>query len=735
MKKIIVADYAGFCFGVARAIRMAEEQAQKQKIVCWGPLIHNRQEVDRLEKLGVKTVAGDIIPVPGGDEAVFIRAHGVGPRELESLKEKGWLIIDATCPYVQKAQEKACQAKEEGYQVVILGDKDHAEVRGLRAWTGDTAIVAASPNDLEGVPLPARVAVLAQTTEKEERFTALVEYLQKRVPHLKVLPTICTATRQRQQAAAELAQKADLMIIVGGRHSSNTNKLWEICRKINPESYLVEKAEELNPCWFENKNTIGITGGASTPAWIIKEVVERMEEMVEQKDIKCSDEQEQGKAAGEVQQPDAECSAAAQKEKSAAGVKEESMPVLESAGLEQDSLPVSEAAGPEPDRKPGRNDLEKMDEQLNFRSFKTGDFVKGKVVKVKADEVLVDIGGKSEGIISAEELSYRRVDPRDYVSVGQEITVEFLKEDKEGNIILSHKRARVEEALNRLEEAQKNGTIIQAPVIEIVKGGLLVDVGIRGFVPASQVGRSFVEDMSQYLNQVLRMKVLELDRNKKKAVLSQKVVLEEEYRQKKAALWAELAEGQTRRGVVRRLTDFGAFVDLGGVDGLLHVSEMGWGRVSKPSDVVKEGDEIEVVIIKIDSQKEKISLSLKGLLQDPWEANIDKYRSGMIIEGKVMRIAPFGAFIELEPGIEGLAHISQLAQKRVARVEDVLTVGQKVLAKIIEIEPEKKRISLSLKEIETDAEKAEYQTFLDKQPDDAGVTIGEMLRENNKELG
>jgi len=374
-----------------------------------------------------------------------------------------------------------------------------------------------------------------------------------------------------------------------------------------------------------------------------------------------------------------------------------------------------------------------MNDDTYFRSFQTGDLVKGKVVKVTSDEVLIEIGGKSEGIVPNSELAYRKVDPRELVAVGDELLVEVLKEDKEGNIILSRKRAVLDEALDKLEKAKAEGSILTARVTEVVKGGLVADVGIRGFVPASQVDRSFVEDLSQYLGKDLRLKVLDMDRDAKKVVLSQKIVLEEEYQQQKKAIWSELAEGQTRKGTVKRLAAFGAFVDLGGVDGLLHVSEMSWTHVKDPAQIVKVGDELEVYILKIDREKEKVSLTLKQLLKSPWELAQEKYQVGQVCEGKVVRIVPFGAFIELEPGLEGLAHISQLSAKRVNKVEDVLKAGQLVKAKILEINEEKKRISLSLKEVETDTEKAEYQAYLEQQPEkEENVTLKDALQENNE---
>lgn len=747
--KIILAEHAGFCFGVKRAIEMAEETAQKQKVICWGPLIHNRQETDRLEKMGIIT-GKEENPCAGtnGNEAVIIRTHGVGPGVITRLKEEGREVIDATCPHVKKAQSAAIEARQEGYRVIILGDKNHAEVRALQEWTDDTAIVVGSWHDLEGMELPERVAVMAQTTEKEARFHDLVSYLKEKAPQVKVLSTICAATQLRQNTALELARSVEMMVVVGGRHSSNTRKLSEVCRDVNSNTYLIEEAGELNPCWLEGKKTIGITAGASTPAWIIKEVIQKMENYMEQKESIGVEERKPDKDSQDELRIKTESTAAittadeqAETVNTESSMGQEQVSEAEQKGEEESEVPQGEETlGQEEETRDLRSsdeqmqdqDIQDMHGQLDFRSYKPGDIVKGSVVKVSADEVLVDIGGKSEGIVPAEQFAHRRVDPRDYVLPGQEILVEVLKEDKEGNILLSYKRARLEEALSKLEEAREKGEIITAPVIQVVKGGLLVDAGIRGFVPASQVERFFVEDLNQYLNKELRLKVVELDRKNKKAVLSQRAVFEEEYQRQKDALWSELEEGQTRKGTVRRLANFGAFVDLGGIDGLLHVSEMGWGRINKPSDVVQEGDEIEVYVSRIDRSKGKVSLSLKGLLEDPWNKMLDKYRAGMVIEGTVVRTAPFGAFIELEKGIDGLAHISQLSTKRVNKVEDVVNVGQQVTAKITEVDPEKKRISLSLKDVVTDAEKAEYEKIMEHQPQDV-VTIGEILKDNKEQ--
>lgn len=725
MKKI-VADHAGFCFGVKRAIDLAESTVQGQRVSCYGPLIHNPQEVDRLAKLGIWSKDEESIQ-PG--ETVLIRTHGVGPQIYEDLQEKGCRIVDATCPYVQKAQRLAAQAVKEGFQVIILGDRSHPEVQGLSHWTGNTALVAASPEELEDMDLPGRIAVLAQTTEKEEKFDRLVEYLKKRTQELKVLNTICSATRLRQEAVQQLAPQTDLMIIIGGKDSSNTRKLWEICRKNGTESYHVEEPGELQASWFKGKDIVGISAGASTPAWIIEEVIRKMDEIKEvgsEQEIS-TEQPQQTQPVDEVQSPAPAVEAAAQEEPA---VQEEPVVPEETAVREEPAVQDKPADLKEPAAR--EVSFKDLDQELYFQSFRPGDIIKGTVVKVGPDEILVDIGGKSEGIVSAAEMAYRRVDPRDVVSVGQEILVEVLKEDKEGNLILSRKRAMVDEALLKLEKAKEENLIITAPVTEVVKGGLVVDAGIRGFVPGSQVERTFVKDLNQYLHQELRLKVLELDLNNKKAVFSRKAVLEEEYQKQKEAIWSEISEGQTRKGIVRRLTSFGAFIDLGGIDGLLHVSEMGWGHVKDPSEVLKEGDEIEVYILKVDREKAKVSLTLKQLLQSPWAAAQEKYPAGTVVEGKVLRIAPFGAFIELERGLEGLAHISQLAEKRVNRVEDILSVGQKVLTKVLEVDPEKKRISLSLKDVTADAEKAQVQEYLEQAKEAEAVTIGDILKENEE---
>lgn len=356
---------------------------------------------------------------------------------------------------------------------------------------------------------------------------------------------------------------------------------------------------------------------------------------------------------------------------------------------------------PAPEQQESEVPMEQLDQDISrMTDVKPGNVVIGTVVQINSEEVLVDVGGKSEGVIPARELSYRK----DFViseniNLGDQFKVLVLKTDSEdGTMVLSKKRAESEEMVGKLETAYTNGETIEAEVTEVVKGGILVDVGIRGFIPASQIDRGYVEDLTQFIGQKLQLKIVEFDPKNRKAVLSRKKVLDEEYEAKKAVLLNELAEGQTRKGVVQRITNFGAFVDLGGIDGLLHVSEMGWNRVGHPSDVVSEGDELDVYILGVDKENEKVSLGLKQLAPSPWSTAPEKYPVGSIVEGKVVRLASFGAFVEIEPGVDGLVHVSQISWERVEKPEDAISIGQIIQTKVLEVNSAEKRMSLSIKD-------------------------------------
>ena len=622
-----IAPHAGFCFGVKMAIQKGEELVKSGHvpIATLGPLIHNPQEVRRLESLGI--YARDTFEEIS-EKTVLIRTHGVAPSVYDEAAKRGLELYDCTCPFVNKVQKIAHEHSQDGYLVLILGNRNHPEVQGILGWAGEKGIAFQDIAELEQVELRGcKVCLVAQTTENLERFEEAVKMLkQYEISQLAVFNTICSATRERQNAALELAGTVDFMLVIGGLNSANTQKLANICRQNGCRTEHVESVDEIDSRWFDNVENVGITAGASTPDWIIREVIFKMEELT----------MEQG---------------------------------LESYGVVGDI---------------GRHDI-----------------VTGTVVKIDNDEVLVDIGGKSEGIIPIRELSFtKNVNPEEIVKVGDEIRVMVIKEENnEGNVLLSKKRVDQVEAVEKLEALYNEGAVIEAPVVDVVKGGVIVDIGTRGFVPASRLDIKYIEDIKSFVGQTLKFKIIKFEPEARKIVLSRREILEEEEKARKEQVWASIEEGQTRKGTVRRLAAFGAFVDLGGVDGLLHVSEMGWGRVKNPGDVVKVGQEIEVYILAIDQEKGKISLGLKQLIANPWDTAAEKYAVGNEVSGKVVRIVPFGAFVMLEDGVDGLVHISQISWDRVEKVEDALQIGQEISAKVLELDVENKKISLSIKQM------------------------------------
>ncbi len=660
-----IAPHAGFCFGVKMAIQKGEELVKSGHvpIATLGPLIHNPQEVKRLESLGIyaKDSFEEI-----DEKIVLIRTHGVAPSVYEEAEKRGLELYDCTCPFVNKVQKIAHEHSQNGYLVLILGNRNHPEVQGILGWAGNKGIAFQEITELKEAALKGcKVCLVAQTTENPERFARAVQALEQyELEELAVFNTICSATRERQSAALELARTVDLMLVVGGLNSANTQKLANICRQNGCRTEHIESADEIDLHWFDDVKNVGITAGASTPDWIIREVTLEMEELMTM---------EQG---------------------------------LESYGV------LGEV---------GRHDI-----------------VTGTVVKVSDDEVLVDIGGKSEGIVPVRELSFtKNVKPEEVVKVGDEIRVMVIKEDSEGNIMLSKKRVDQADAMEKLETIYKENQTIEAPVVDVVKGGVIVDIGTRGFVPASRLDIKFIQDIKSFVGQTLQFKIIKFEPEARKIVLSRREILEEEEKARKEQVWNSIEEGQTRKGVVRRLAAFGAFVDLGGVDGLLHVSEMGWGRVKNPADVVKEGQEIEVYILKVDKEKEKISLGLKQLIPNPWDSAAEKYAVDTIVTGKVVRIVPFGAFVMLEDGVDGLVHISQISWERVEKVEDALQIGQEVNAKILELDVENQKISLSIKQTtERPAKEAPAAAAAEeKEPEEEipvvqeamGSTIGDMF--------
>ncbi len=645
MQVTIIKD-CGFCFGVRRAMELAEAAANRFGFIeTLGELIHNPQELARIRsRICTKHSLDEI-----SGKAVLIRSHGIAPEIIQEAAVRNIEVIDATCPFVKRAQEIARQTTEDGYQLIIIGDAAHPEVIGIKAWANHSALVVANVKQALALPSFDKAAVLAQTTQTMEVFEACCKIIAEKSQDFLCFNTICNHTAKIQQRTASLAQQVDAMIVVGGKNSANTIKLAQVSKGAAIPVFHIESADELDCEILGSFGSIGITAGASTPQHIIEEVANRMSEF-EKLEV------EEVQVAAEA---------------------------TENAMTEQE-----------------KSDAEAFAEEFgNMKEIRRGARVKGVVVQVKDDELLVDIGGKSEGVLSSAELSQEDAkNIRENFHVGDEIDVLILrKENQEGYPVLSKRRVDQDIAWDKLAQMKADKEIVTGTVTDVVKGGVLVDVGLRGFVPASLLALGYVEDLNAYVGKELQMKIIECDKHSNKLVLSAKAVLRSASKAQKEKTWAEIEEGQTRHGVVRRLTNFGAFVDIGGVDGLLHVSEMAWYRVNHPSDLLKEGDELDVYILGIDQENEKISLGLKQLVPNPWSLVEEKYPVGSIITAKVMRTTTFGAFLEVEPGVEGLVHISQLAHHRVEKTEDVVKPGDIVKVKVLAIDPEAKRMSLSIK--------------------------------------
>ncbi len=688
-----IAAASGFCFGVKRAIALAEETLGQEPLYALGPLVHNPQEMERLNQLGL-TVVADIEAVPDG-AALLIRAHGASPAVYAAATSKQLRLFDATCPHVRQLLRKAADFVQSGYQLLIVGDASHPEVQAALAWARGLATVITGPEAIATLPLSERVAIVAQTTTKLDVWEAVLQELRSRTTDPEVGCTICHATKKRQQAAQELSKQVDIMVVVGGHNSANTRNLVQLCSEIGTPTHHVETAADLDPAWFPAGALVGITAGASTPDWIIKEVVttvenmenknnELMEETTEQKteEVQPEAEKQVEEATAAEATPETECQEApCQCEEQAAEHTSEGEEAEEAEQVEE-TTDMADVAG-------------------DMVDIRTGQIVEGTVVRVTDSEVYVDIRYKSDGIIQANELSnLPNVQPADVVKEGDVIRVVVLRlENREGNVVLSKRRADAEAGWKLAEAAFSENQIVRGEVTEVVKGGLIVNLfNLRAFLPASLVDMRFVPDLGIYVGQEVDVKIIEMENNRRRLVVSRKAAIEELEAERKEATWAALEEGQIIEGTVQRLTDFGAFVDIGGVDGLVHVSEISWGRVNHPSEVLAEGDKVKVKVLGLDRERERISLSLKHAQPDPWTLVTEQFKAGDIVTGKVMRTVSFGAFVEITPGVEGLIHISQLSNERVERTEDVVSPGDEVKVHILNINPGERRVSLSMRD-------------------------------------
>lgn len=645
--EITVAKSAGFCFGVNRAVHMVHDLLEKGEKVCTlGPIIHNPQTLQELHAKGVQ-----IVESPGeapSDATLVIRSHGVPQSVLDEIQARCLKCADATCPFVKKIHMLVSKASAEGKTVLIAGDKNHPEVEGIRGYCGDCYIFkdAAELEQLtNNIPHLNQkpVLIVAQTTFSVSEWENCLEIIKRVYTNATIFDTICNATAKRQSEAAELSEHCDAMIVIGGRQSSNTAKLRDVCRQ-NCTTYLIETADELPLPALKGAASVGITAGASTPASIIKEVLVTMSDFIEN--------------AGANSTESADTS------------------------------------------------FEEMLEE-SLKSLNTDEKVHGVVVGIAPNEVYVDVGRKQAGFIPVAELSADpNVKPEDLVKIGDEMDLLIMRtNDQEGTIMLSKKRLDAAKGWETIAAAEENEEILTGVVTEVIKGGVIaVSNGVRVFIPASQATASRNDPLEDLLKKEVKFRIIEVNRNRRRAVGSIRSVLKDERKALADKFWETAEEGKEYTGIVKSLTAYGAFVDLGGIDGMIHISELSWGRIKHPSEVVNIGDTVNVYIKGLDSEKGKISLGFKRAEDNPWEILKRDYPAGTAADVTVVGMTTFGAFARIIPGIDGLIHISQIADHRIEKPQDVLKVGEVIKAKITDIDFDKKRVSLSIRALLEPAE-------------------------------
>lgn len=715
--RVLVAKHSGFCFGVSRAIELVNDAARDgARVFTYGKIIHNESVVNALEARGIHAV-GSIDALQPGDTLV-IRAHGAPPEVTKACEEKGVRVIDATCPFVRRIHRIV--EKAAGERVAILGKPTHPEVIGIKSRAGSDAVILTDERDAERLVPTEALTFVSQTTAKAETYDAVLRILKRRIPLLHAHCTICDTTRQRQAEAALLAAQCTRIFVLGSESSANTCALLDLCKKSCEKSEIIDDIGKISLAKIKHDDIIGVIAGASTPTAMIREVKQVMSEL-EKTTVETIEAEAPAEVVAETTEVVAEeTQAVAEAAEEAVEAVEEVTETVEEApaaaeeAAEEAAEAVEEAAEPVAVAAEAEAEPETFEQafEKTVKRIRPGQLITGTVLQIVDGEVFVNIGYKADGVIPKGEFS---ADPElraeDVVKEGDSIDVEVLMvNDGEGNVRLSRKNVEGKKLMDEMFAEDVEGKTFEAVVKEVVKGGLIADInGVRAFVPASHVSTKYVENLNDYVGKTIKVKVLEADKGKKRIVASIKQVLVEEAKAAKAAKWDALVVGEKIRGVVRRITDFGAFVDIGGLDGLVHVTDCAWGRVKHPSDALSIGQEIEVLILGVDREKERISLGYKQLQPKPWTKAAEKYPIGAIVEGKVVRIVPFGAFVALEPTIDGLIHISQVGVHRIEKVEDEIKVGDIVRCKVLDVNVEAKRISLSRKDalIEENPEIAE----------------------------
>ncbi|MGI6169048.1 MAG: bifunctional 4-hydroxy-3-methylbut-2-enyl diphosphate reductase/30S ribosomal protein S1 [Christensenellales bacterium] len=718
--KVLVAKNAGFCFGVRRAVDAVEECLRQGPVYTFGDIIHNASVVEELKAKGAQPV--DTLEVPAGSRLI-IRAHGVPPQVYEACEKGGIEIVDATCPFVKRIHQTVSDYRKNGYDIIIAGKPCHHEVVGICGWAGEGAVVLEDVEEAKAFALRIgrreKGCMVAQTTMQPAKFQEIMDAVRDVYEDFVAVNTICQTTIERQEEAAALAAESDVVVVIGGKHSANTLNLARICEKMCKNVKMIEKPDELLlEIYMKDDIITSVVAGASTPDWMIREVVAKMTEFekenpeITQEDTTGLNEtaqveqpiQQEDTAAVETAQEEsepAEVVEAAETEASseqASETDEEKEPVEEASETEGEKEPVEETsqAVVEEDAESQESFADAFEKTMN--RIRNGQIIKGTVVQIVNGEVSVNIGYKSDGYIPKSEFSADQdVNPEDSVAVGDEIEVSVLKvNDGEGNVLLSKKAVDARKAWDEIVADAEKDTVFETVITDAVKGGVIAYIrGVQAFIPASQASDRYVENLEELKGKTVRACIIEVDKGKRRIIASVRKVLKQEGERKKKELFETLEVGTLVQGIVRRITDFGAFVDIGGVDGLLHVTDLAWSRVSHPSDVVSIGEELELEVLAVDKEKERVSLGLKQTLPHPWDTAHERYSEGDTIEGKVVRIGSFGAFVALEPGIDGLIHISQVAPRRIEKVEDELSVGDVVTVRVLNVDSERHRISLS----------------------------------------
>ncbi len=645
MSKVTVAESAGFCFGVDRAVKMVYSELEKNtKVATLGPIIHNQDVVNDMKAKGARII--DSVDELEDDETVVIRSHGVGREIYEKIAAKGNRMLDATCPFVSRIHKIAAEKTKQGYFVLIAGDASHPEVQGIVGHCDENCLVFKDDFELKDFfekkfkNLKKKLAIVAQTTYNIVVWDDCLNVIPKDDPDIEISDTICNATDTRQSDAAELAKASDIMLVVGGRHSSNTVKLYEVCSRYC-KTYHIENSDELRSLKIPVAEKIGITAGASTPAYIIKEVQTTMAEN------------------GII------------------------------TAAQDEEIDFAEA----------------LDQ--SFKKIHTGEKVKGTVVSVDNAEITVDLGTKHTGYVKLEDLTDDpSKKPEDIAKVGDEIELIVIKvNDAEGTAQLSKRKVDEQAGYDVVVKAQQEGTVLEGVVQHIVNKGVTLNyLGVRIFIPASQTGLPRGAELDELLKKKVEFTIIEVTEGKKRAVGSIKAVQNAKKAEAQAKFWDAANVGDVYVGKVKSLTSFGAFVDLGGIDGMVHISELSWKRIKHPSEVVAVGDTLEVYIKDLSREDNRISLGFKKAEDNPWEIFNANYNVGDVVKATIVSITSFGAFAKIIDGIDGLIHISQIADKKVENVKDLLTVGEEVDVKIIDIDADSHRISISMRALIEDAE-------------------------------